>query len=186
MCGFVNLMGMVGGVILAVAAVEASDLGHAEEGDLLGDLVRWLLGAGVHSRHVKLLGAAALVLAPLLWGYSYSSFLLFLETTDPGCGPADREAVYSRSVWHTHYAWSSSCSSSCTKAIIRCRFSRLKSVSLLLTEVDKVSVIYLLEEWRQEMSSSLHCLVSSKEGAKLADSIQMFHNIASVRIKYTE
>ena len=103
MCGFVNLMGMVGGVILALAAVEASDLGHAEEGDLLGDLVRWLLGAGVHSRHVKLLGAAALVLAPLLWGYSYSSFLLFLETTDPGCGPADREAVYSRSVWHTHY-----------------------------------------------------------------------------------
>ena len=102
-CGFVNLMGMVGGVILAVAAVEASDLGHAEEGDLLGDLVRWLLGAGVHSRHVKLLGAAALVLAPLLWGYSYSSFLLFLETTDPGCGPADREAVYSRSVGHTHY-----------------------------------------------------------------------------------
>ena len=100
MCGFVNLMGMVGGVILAVAAVEASDLGHAEEGDLLGDLVRWLLGAGVHSRHVKLLGAAALVLAPLLWGYSYSSFLLFLETTDPGCGPADREAVYSRSVCH--------------------------------------------------------------------------------------
>ena len=175
-------MGMVGGVILAVAAVEASDLDlHAEEGgDLLGDLVRWLLGAGVRSRHVKLLGAAALVLAPLLWGYSYSSFLLFLETTDPGCGPADREAVYSRSLL------SSSCSSSCTKAIIRCRFSRLKSVSLLLTEVDKVSVIYLLEEWRQEMSSSLHCLVSSKEGAKLVDSIQMFYNIASVRIKYTE
>ena len=174
-------MGMVGGVILAVAAVEASDLDlHAEEGDLLGDLARWLLGAGVRSRHVKLLGAAALVLAPLLWGYSYSSFLLFLETTDPGCGPADREAVYSRSLL------SSSCSSSCTKAIIRCRFSRLKSVSLLLTEVDKVSVIYLLEEWRQEMSSSLHCLVSSKEGAKLVDSIQMFYNIASVRIKYTE
>ena len=106
-CGFVNLMGMVGGVILAVAAVEASDLDlHAEEGgDLLGDLVRWLLGAGVRSLHVKLLGAAALVLAPLLWGYSYSSFLLFLETTDPGCGPADREAVYSRSLL------SSSCSS---------------------------------------------------------------------------
>ena len=103
MCGFVNLMGMVGGVILAVAAVEASDLALVEEGDLLGDLVRWLLGAGVHSRHVKLLGAAALVLAPLLWGYSYSSFLLFLETTDPGCGPADREAVYSRSVCHLHY-----------------------------------------------------------------------------------
>ena len=178
-------MGMVGGVILAVAAVEASDLDlHAEEGDLLGDLARWLLGAGVRSRHVKLLGAAALVLAPLLWGYSYSSFLLFLETTDPGCGPADREAVYSRSV--TPSLLSSSCSSSCTKAIIRCRFSRLKSVSLLLTEVDKVSVIYLLEEWRQEMSSSLHCLVSSKEGAKLVDSIQMFYNIASVRIKYTE
>ena len=96
-------MGMVGGVILAVAAVQASDLDlHAEEG---GDLVRWLLGAGVRSRHVKLLGAAALVLAPLLWGYSYSSFLLFLETTDPGCGPADREAVYSRSLL------SSSCSS---------------------------------------------------------------------------
>ena len=70
------------------------------EGDILStilqDFLDWLLSDGINSHYVRSLGAAFLLAAPYFWGYSYSSFLLFLRDPEPECGPADRDIVLER------------------------------------------------------------------------------------------
>ena len=68
--------------------------------------------------------------------------------------------------------------------IILCRYIQLASIrDLLSTRVDIHVVSYFLEEWRNEMWTGLHCLLNTKEGAKLSDAIDMFYRLALTRFQ---
>ena len=70
------------------------------EGDILGtiitDFLKWFLSDGVNSHYVRSLGAVFTLAAPYFWGYSYSSFLIFLRDPEPECGAEDRDIVFDR------------------------------------------------------------------------------------------
>ena len=67
------------------------------------------------------------------------------------------------------------------------RYVQLGSIKdLLATGIGGPAAHYFLEEWRREMFDRLHCLVNTEEGLKLADTIDMFNNIAQARIDFDE
>ena len=161
-----NIGGMLGGVFLAVAKVheemgklseDEKDKDHYEK---LTDVANWLFMDHHPSVHVKELGGAALILANLGWGYSYSFiYLLFLEQYDPGCGTIQLDDVYARHL-------------------------RLSSVRDVLS-AGGVTVLELrlqLEEWRREVRRGLHCLLTTEEGGRLSQTISMFHRLATARL----
>ena len=72
--------------------------------------------------------------------------------------------------------------------IILCRYIQLASIRDLLSTrvgVDIHVVSYFLEEWRNEMWTGLHCLLNTKEGAKLSDAIDVFYRLARTRFQYS-
>ena len=103
-CGFLNLMGMVGAIMLSSDIVKRSGVWSEEsktiEGDILStilsDFLNWFLSDGIMSHYVRSLGAVFVLAGPVFWGYSYSSFLIFLRDPQPGCGAQDRDAVFER------------------------------------------------------------------------------------------
>ena len=49
------------------------------------------------SHFIRSIGGTLFSIAPLSWGYGYwMTYFLFLETAEPGCGPMDRDDVYSK------------------------------------------------------------------------------------------
>ena len=103
--GFLNLMGMVGAIIVTTDVVQRSGLWpkdlEPKEGDIISailtDFLTWFLSDGrVDSHYVRSLGAVFLLAAPYFWGYSYSSFLIFLRDPEPECGAEDRDTVFER------------------------------------------------------------------------------------------
>ena len=103
-CGFLNLMGMVGAIMLSTDIVKRSGVWSGEsntiEGDILStilsDFLNWLLSDGINSHYVRSLGAVFVMAAPYFWGYGNSSYLIYLEYPQPECGPEDRDTVFER------------------------------------------------------------------------------------------
>ena len=61
------------------------------------DVLQWILSDGVDSHFIRSIGGTLFSFAPLSWGYGYwMTYFLFLESADPGCGPLDRDDVYSK------------------------------------------------------------------------------------------
>ena len=98
-------MGMVGAIILNTDVVQRSGVWSQDlepiEGDILStiitDFLNWFFSAGrVNSHYVRSLGAVFLLAAPYFWGYSFSSFLIFLRDPEPECGVEDRDTVFER------------------------------------------------------------------------------------------
>ena len=102
--GFLNLMGMVGDIMVKTDFVIRSGVwsegSEPIEGDILAtiitDFLNWFLSDGVNSHYVRSLGAVFSLAAPYFWGYSYSSFLIFLRDPEPKCGAEDRDIVFER------------------------------------------------------------------------------------------
>ena len=102
--GFLNLMGMVGDIMVKTDFVIRSGVwsegSEPIEGDILAtiitDFLNWFLSDGVNSHYVRSLGAVFSLAAPYFWGYSYSSFLIFLRDPQPKCGAEDRDIVFER------------------------------------------------------------------------------------------
>ena len=102
--GILNLMGMVGDIMVKTDLVIRSGVWSEGlkpiEGDILGtiisDILKWLLSDGVNAHYVRSLGAVLSLAAPYFWGYSYSSFLIFLRDPEPKCGAEDRDIVFER------------------------------------------------------------------------------------------
>ena len=161
-----NVAGMIGGVVFSSGRASwelgEDNLTKIEEkekdfADLVGDVVSWLVKEDHPSLYVKELGAAALITAPLAWGYSYIfPYLLFLESVEPGCGPADQ---------------------------IYAQYEELRSVRRLLEAGGRrEGARWRLDSWWQEIQAGLHCLLNKEEGARLTNTIDMFHVLAIYRI----
>ena len=105
--GILNLMGMVGDIMVKTDLVIRSGVWSEGlepiEGDILGtiisDILKWLLSDGVNAHYVRSLGAVLSLAAPYFWGYSYSSFLIFLRDPETKCGAEDRDIVFERWVF---------------------------------------------------------------------------------------
>ena len=163
-----NAAGMLGGIFFAIGTVQTTlEREKLEEKadpyDSLVDVANWLVMDDHPSLYVKKAGGTALVLATLAWGYSYTFFyLLFLEHYEPGCGLMELDDVSARHL-------------------------QLSSVRDALTGRGG-SVIRLrwdLENWRRDMRLGLHCLLSTREGGRLADTIDIFYSLASARLDFT-
>ena len=92
-----NLGGLIGGVVMTSGIV--SDRPDELLSENLSDVLSWLLEADPPrpSKYVRNIGAAALVMAPVFWGYSYVfPYLLFLEAVEPQCQPAHQ--IYAKLV----------------------------------------------------------------------------------------
>ena len=102
--GILNLMGMVGDIMVKTDLVISSGVWSEGslpiEGDILAtiitDFLKWFLSDGVNAHYVRSLGAVFTLAAPYFWGYSYSSFLIFLRDPEPECGMEDRDIVFVR------------------------------------------------------------------------------------------
>ena len=94
----------LGAIMINTDLVKRSGVWSGEsktiEGDILStilsDFINWFLSDGIISHHVRSLGAVFVLAGPYFWGYSYSSFLIFLRDPQPGCGAEDRDAVFVR------------------------------------------------------------------------------------------
>ena len=98
-------MGMVGAIIDSIDVVQRSGVWSQDleptDGDIitaiLTDFLTWFLSDGrADSHYVRSLGAVFLLASPYFWGYSYSSFLIFLRDPEPECGADDRDTVFER------------------------------------------------------------------------------------------
>ena len=66
------------------------------------------------------------------------------------------------------------------------RYIQLGSLGDLLdTGVSIAAANYFLEEWRRNMRAGLNCLLSAEEGGILADTINMYYNVAVTRLDFT-
>ena len=66
------------------------------------------------------------------------------------------------------------------------RYIQLGSLGALLdTGVSIAAANYFLEEWRRDMRAGLSCLLSAEEGGILADTINMYYNLATTRLYYS-
>lgn len=101
--GLLNVMGMVG-FLIAYAGIVEDELGKTKEKDKelsveekYQDVLGWFLKTEGDFEFVKRIGGGVFVMAPLGWGYVYfMSYFMFLEAVDPGCGPVDRDDVFSK------------------------------------------------------------------------------------------
>jgi len=165
--GFLNVIGTVGGLMMygSIAETALTPLQPQPVPDtaqVFQDVLQWILSDGVDSHFIRSIGGTLFSLAPLSWGYGYwMTYFLFLESAEPGCGPLDRDDVYSKYI----------------------QLSSLRD--LLDTGISIPAVKYFLEEWRREMSAGLYCLLSTDEGVILGDSINMFYNFALTRLDLT-
>ena len=93
-----NLGGMIGGIVWS-SGLAREKLEGEELSEDLTDVLAWLLQEDPPrpSKHLRNLGAAALVVAPICWGYSYIfPYLLFLESVQPPCQPTHQ--IYAKLV----------------------------------------------------------------------------------------
>jgi len=161
-----NIGGMLGGVFLAQAKAktEIDTMGTLPKpldvSEKLTEVANWLSMDEFPSIYVKEIGGACLTLAPLGWGYSYSfSYLLFVEQYEPGCGALELDDVYVRYFKFSDFG----------------DLFRGQPVS-----VQKLR--WELESWQRELRLGLHCLLHTKEGGRLSDTINMFYILASARL----
>jgi len=164
-----NMGGMIANVIMNSGVVKILsedanlDLDKMREKDIsdkISDVVSWLTEEDPPtSIYIWELGVAALIVAPLCWGYSYTfAYLLFLESVEPGCGPGDQ--IYARN-------------------------SDLRTVGALLDSgVSRQTLSWRLDGWWQELQLDLHCLLNTVEGTRLANTIDMFQVLANHRLQY--
>jgi len=97
------------------------------------------------------------------WGYGYyAPYFLYMEEADPGCGVVELDNVYSR-------------------------YQGLASLQVLMStgQVRAPAVRYFVAEWRRELGVAVHCLLSTEEGTKLADTMDMFVNLVNSRLDLT-
>ena len=52
-------------------------------------------------------------------------------------------------------------------------------------QVRAPAVRYFVAEWRRELGVAVHCLLSTEEGAKLSDTMDMFVNLVNSRLDLT-
>ena len=53
-------------------------------------------------------------------------------------------------------------------------------------EVKPATAKYFVAEWKRELWVALHCLLSTKEGTRLGDTIDMFVTLAHYRLDMTD
>ena len=161
-----NIAGMLGGIFFTSGRVQnILDQETLEEKidpyDKLVDVANWIVMDEHPSLSVKQVGGTALVLANLGWGYSYiAPYLLFLEHYDPGCGTMELDDVSAK---YLHL-------SSVKEALLGRSVARLR---------------WDLDNWRRELRLGLHCLLTTREGVRLEDTIDIFVNLASARLDLT-
>ena len=52
-------------------------------------------------------------------------------------------------------------------------------------QVKPAMVKYFVAEWRRDLGVVLHCLLSTEEGLRLGDTMDMFVNLANSRLDLT-
>jgi len=177
--GVLNIIGMVGAHAVYYNVIDAHfkdsqatgrmlENKNGSEADSTGrilennSLVQWIFSEdGVDSKSLQTFGSALYFAAPFAWGYSYwMPYFIFLEAADPGCGPLDREEVYNK-------------------------FAQLGSIGQFLSSGATPPIIrYYLDQWRDELTGGLHCLLNEEEGIQLSDTIDVFYRLALTRLKY--
>ena len=72
-------------------------------------------------------------------------------------------------------------------AIFLFRYQGLASLQVLMStgQVRAPAVRYFVAEWRRELGVAVHCLLSTEEGTKLADTMDMFVNLVNSRLDLT-
>ena len=67
------------------------------------------------------------------------------------------------------------------------RYQQLRSFKSLMYngEVKPAAAKYFVAEWRRELWVALHCLLSTREGTRLGDTIDMFVTLANYRLDKT-
>ena len=160
--GLLNVLGLIFHVVLQIASVKGNEAEAVGPGPV-AEIPQQLGGGGEEEedKHLKL-GEAILIAAPFGWGYGYMmTYFLFLEPVNPGCGPLQLAAV-------------------------QARYPGLGSVSELLAGgATGLEVRYLVDSRRRELDLALHCLLTTKEGAKLANMLDMFDSLAHTRIDFS-
>jgi len=157
--GLLNLLGAISGILLSLAPIDMSQLpAIADVPGVLVESIEELALDGRLGNDFFLGEVVASIGQGLGWGYGYyMTYFLFIEEADPGCGVIDMDDVYSR---HQHLA---------------------AFEVLLSTQNNPIIIKYLVEEWKRDMDVSLHCLLSTEEGAMLADTLDMFVSLATAR-----
>ena len=163
-----NIAGMIGGIFYASGRVQnILDQENLEEKedlyDKLVDVANWVVMDDHPSLYVKQLGGTAWTMSFLGWGYSYTApYLLFLEHYEPGCGSLELDDVSAK-------------------------YFQLSSVKAALAGRGG-SVVRLrwdLHNWSRDLRLGLHCLLVTREGARLEETIQLFLQLASARLDLT-
>ena len=164
--GLLNVLGLIFHVVLQIASVkggEAEAVGPGPVAEIPQQLGGGPVGGGdgEEDKHLKL-GEALLIAAPFGWGYGYvMTYFLFLEPVNPGCGPLQLAAI-------------------------QARYPGLGSVGdLLAGGATGLEVRYLVDSRRRELDLALHCLLTTQEGAKLANMLDMFDSLAHTRIDFS-
>ena len=67
------------------------------------------------------------------------------------------------------------------------RYQQLRSFKSLMYngEIKPATAKYFVAEWKRELWVALHCLLSTKEGTRLGDTIDMFVTLANYRLDRT-
>ena len=97
------------------------------------------------------------------YGFAWSMpYLLFIEEADPGCGQKSK-----------------------VQKIFK-KYEDLRNLHDRAIGQDWQNVPdmikYYVEDWRRDLRVSLHCLLTTKEGFRLRDTIDMFVNLANYRL----
>jgi len=152
--GMLNLVASIIGIFLETCAVDFTNIPGGPVGAPFINMV------DERFTNDFLLGHGLAAVAEQSWGYSYHmTYFLFVEEADPGCGLEDMDNVYSR-------------------------YQQLRSFQVLMStgQVRPRVAKYYVAEWKRELSVALHCLLTTKEGSRLRDTIDMFVTLANYRL----
>jgi len=162
--GLLNLGGLISGALLQATPIDITGTPPvaAAPGAFFGNVANITTGGQFSNEFY--VGEGLLVAGQIFgWGYGYTmTYFLFMQDADPGCGLLDLDNVYSR-------------------------YQRLSSIEVLLStgQVKPATVKYFVAEWRRELGVALHCLLSTEEGVRLGDTLDMFVNLANSRLDLT-
>jgi len=150
--GLLNLLASICGVLMSVFGADFANI-PAVPG--------FIIDVNGRFSNDLLIGEGLFALAEAFgWGYAYHmTYFLFVEEADPGCGLQDFDHVYSR-------------------------YHQLRYFKSLMYngEVKPATAKYFVAEWKRELWVALHCLLSTKEGTRLGDTIDMFVTLAHYRL----
>jgi len=152
--GMLNLIASIIGIFLETCSVDFTNIPGGPVGAPFINIV------DERFTNDFLLGHGLAAVAEQSWGYSYHmTYFLFVEEADPGCGLEDMDNVYSR-------------------------HQQLRSFQVLMStgQVRPRVAKYYVAEWKRELSVALHCLLTTKEGTGLKDTIDMFVTLANYRL----